>query len=159
MTKGTETSNLKLLIEALRLITKYFYALDLEGEAILQHAANALQVLEWQPVVGWEEHYEVSFDGEIRTIDGQLVEQWIGDGYMNATLFNPIKIVSVHRVVAKAFIPNPHNKPMVGHEDNCPWHADGSNLEWCTQKENMDHMVKCNRQRKSRQHSINDCSD
>ena len=49
------------------------------------------------------------------------------------------KLYLVHRLVAKAFIPNPHNFPVINHKDenpanNCVW-----NLEWCTHKYNLNY--------------------
>lgn len=43
----------------------------------------------------------------------------------------------VHRIVAKAFIPNPNNLPEVNHKDNNTSNPCASNLEWVTRKENM----------------------
>ena len=48
----------------------------------------------------------------------------------------------VHRLVALAWVPNPDNKPCVGHKDNNPFNNRASNLYWCTQKENMEQMVR-----------------
>lgn len=47
----------------------------------------------------------------------------------------------VHRLVAEAWIPNPDNKPCVGHINNDPLDNRVSNLYWCTQAENLAQMV------------------
>ena len=46
----------------------------------------------------------------------------------------------IHRLVAEAYIPNPHNLPEVNHKDRNIYNNDKSNLEWVTRKENMEHM-------------------
>lgn len=49
------------------------------------------------------------------------------------------KSLSVHRLVAEAFIPNPDNKPCVNHINWDVSDARALNLEWCTHKENALH--------------------
>jgi NUMOD4 motif len=58
-------------------------------------------------------------------------------GYKIIKLAN--RSVSVHRLVALIFIPNPDNLPQVNHKDHS---KDGNyveNLEWCTNEYNIDY--------------------
>lgn len=51
------------------------------------------------------------------------------------------KRYSVHRLVAIAFIPNPHNYPCVNHMDGDRMNNDADNLEWVTHSQNSKHAV------------------
>lgn len=52
------------------------------------------------------------------------------------------KILSVHRLVALAFLENPQNKKFVNHKDGDKSNNSLSNLEWVTSSENQQHAVK-----------------
>lgn len=56
------------------------------------------------------------------------------DGYKMANIHG--KPVSVHSLVAKAFIPNPNNYPVIDHIDGDKTNNNVNNLEWVTHREN-----------------------
>ena len=45
----------------------------------------------------------------------------------------------IHRLLAKAFIPNPDSLPQINHIDGNPLNNQINNLEWCTQSYNAKH--------------------
>lgn len=62
-------------------------------------------------------------------------------GYPRVNLYEGTKIhtVTVHRLVAKAFVPNPHNYPEVNHIDGNKTNNHVSNLEWVNSSRNQIH--------------------
>lgn len=65
-------------------------------------------------------------------------------GYLNVGLQtedSKTKWFRVHRLVASAFIPNPHDKPFVNHIDENRQNNNVDNLEWVTPKENNLHSL------------------
>lgn len=49
---------------------------------------------------------------------------------------------NIHQLVALAWIPNPDNKPYVGHRDNIRTNNNSNNLFWCTAKENTAQCIR-----------------
>lgn len=96
--------------------------------------------MDWQPIETHGGRYEVSRDGRVRKSGGGEIGQWANDtGYKIVRLSRPRAMCRVHRLVAEAFIANPCDKPFINHLDGNPANNSASNLEWCTQKENLKH--------------------
>lgn len=113
----------------------------LKDIAVIEHTLSQRTLQEWQPVPGWEAQYLVSSGGLIKRVTGEKIGTWYNDdGYEFVRLANPRSTERVHRIVASAFVANPDGKPRINHIDNNPANNCASNLEWCTQAENMAHM-------------------
>lgn len=116
----------------------------------------------WKDIKGYEGKYQISNLGNVRSLYDQnqfkknsrikILKLGERNGYSVINLQNKIKpkerkSYQVHRLVAEAFIPNPENKPIINHIDENKKNNIITNLEWCTQKENVLHskykMFKC----------------
>lgn len=102
----------------------------------------------WKPIRGFEGLYVINPDGQIKNIrTGHIkAKTFDGGGYLTVTLTLPeLKVKSkrlrLHRLMAIAFIPNPNNLPVVNHIDRNRTNNTISNLEWCTQKDNINHSI------------------
>ena len=124
---------------------------------ILKNNPNFEDFEVWKPVKGYEELYEVSNLGRVRSLDryvklggkqksDQLVlkkgrmlsEKDNGHGYksVHLTVNRNTKDKYVHRLVAQAFLNNPDNLPEVNHKDENKSNNCLDNLEWCTSQYN-----------------------
>ena len=126
--------------------------------------------LEWKPIAGFENQYEVSNYGDFHILPYEFIDkanrkikrkekyiwseelsEYGGDKEQGRYLgvhLGGMKKTYAHIIAAKAFCPNPHNKPEVNHKNgNTKYNYCGcqenkyedTNLEWVTRKENMEH--------------------
>lgn len=96
----------------------------------------------WKPVEEYEGLYEVSNRGDIRRIGGGILKpQNETHGYSSVSLSKNGKRISkkVHRLVARAFILNPHGYRVTNHLDGNKKNNAASNLEWTTVAANNQH--------------------
>ena len=114
---------------------------------------------QWRRVVGYEQYYEVSTTGRVRRLAGisegkhkypvkaRELKQSLRNGYPIVALCRAGKPRHeyVHRLVAKAFIPNPDNLPCVNHKDETRTNNNVGNLEWCTKQYNLNYGTRAQR--------------
>lgn len=85
-------------------------------------------------------NYKVSEDGNVlRIYDDYEMTMRMTCGYYTVSLSknSKTKQMLVHRLVAKAFIPNPKNLAKVDHIDNNPFNNHVSNLRWISHSNNI----------------------
>lgn len=113
----------------------------------------------WKPIEGYEGLYEVSNLGRIKALDRTHIQRgnrgciyshiYKGrimkpicekeSGYRSISLYKNGKMTkyNIHRIVAKAFIPNPNNLPQINHKDENKTNNRADNLEWCSTLYNL----------------------
>lgn len=89
--------------------------------------------------------YKINESGVVRNKYRELKQQTSTKGYKTICLIGDDgkkKAVKIHRLVGLTYIENPENKPQINHKDGDKLNNHVSNLEWCTNQENMDHAHK-----------------
>ena len=86
-------------------------------------------------------NYQITDDGRVWSKKSQryLTPTFSKDGYLRVKLCygnGKYKNASVHRIVAKTFIPNQNSLPQINHKDECKTNNSVENLEWCTAQYN-----------------------
>lgn len=92
---------------------------------------------EWKELPIGGGYYLVSSKGRVLSLCNNIpreLKPFINNGYHYITIDG--KDERVNRLVAKAFIENPDNLPVVHHKDGCKLNNDISNLQWTTYSEN-----------------------
>lgn len=109
----------------------------------------------WKDIPGFDGVYQASTLGNIRRVGGYVYgdngkRYYPGhvmalatdkDGYKTVGLMKDkkYKTYKVHRLVAMTFIPNPNNYPQINHKDERKDSNNVFNLEWCSNKYNMNY--------------------
>jgi hypothetical protein len=105
----------------------------------------------WKDIEGYEGLYQVSNLGKVKSLSNNLAkkEKILKNsknvkGYHKVTLclFGKRKSITVHRLVAEAFIHNDKNKSQVNHINGVKIDNNVNNLEWSTASENVRHSWK-----------------
>ena len=97
----------------------------------------------WKEAYGFN-NYLCNENGEIYSLlRNKILKGRSLKGYKRVALMKEGKTIDVlvHRLIAQTFLPNPENKPYINHIDGDKTNNSVSNLEWCTQKENVQHAI------------------
>jgi hypothetical protein len=114
----------------------------------------------WKPVVGYEELYEVSNLGTVKSLKRKFVKEdkilkpWTRkDGYLRVALCkNGIRTLCyVHRLVGLAFLELDGEKPTINHKNRIRNDNRLENLEWAN---HVEQMANCSKVLDAKYHTI-----
>lgn len=117
----------------------------------------------WKSVIGYEGLYEVSDAGRVRSVDrvtsngkhihGKLLRHHVncttGYCYVGLCKAGKRKTMSIHRLVAMAFVPGKPGANTVNHIDENKQNNAANNLEWLTLLDNLNYGTHNARARKN----------
>jgi hypothetical protein len=96
----------------------------------------------WREIAGFEGLYSISNIGQVKQVKyNRILKVNYCAPYPTVCLCkeNKKRSRSVHRLLAVAFLPNPHNKPEINHKNGNKRDFSLDNLEWVTRSENCLH--------------------
>lgn len=126
--------------------------------------ACAVRAREFRDVAGYEGHYSVTDDGRVWSNEHHWVtghhgkirrhrgagwarqyETRAGYRVVHLKRGGHVRTISVHRLVAAAFLPNAEGLPHVNHSNLRRADNRARNLEWCSAAENKQHSASARR--------------
>ena len=115
----------------------------------------------WKDIKDYEGLYQVSNWGRIKRLRRLITNQYnsfyieekilkpqknrYGYLYINLYKNGIMKHITIHKLVAEAFIDNPDNLPQVNHKDENKTNNIVTNLEWCDRKYNQNYGTRTER--------------
>lgn len=97
--------------------------------------------MQWKIIKDFED-YKVSNTGKVFSIKrNKMLKPYEKKNYLGVYLYqnNTRKFMTIHRLVALAFIDNPNNYPQINHKDENTKNNCVENLEWCSAKYNCNY--------------------
>ena len=111
----------------------------------------------WKNIKNYEGLYKISNLGRVKSLPKYagrsyrkakiLKTNLDTNGYVKVILCknNRTRFLSIHRLLAEAFIPNPNDYPQINHKDENKQNNSLNNLEWCTCKYNINYGTRTKR--------------
>ena len=127
----------------------------------------------WKDIEGYDGYYQVSNEGRVRSLDRTIIDnigrlrrykgrikelEELNHGHLSVNLSKDgviEKHKTVHRLVAEAFIPNPHGYTVVHHKNHNPKDNRVENLEWISDEEHRGIHIKERRSKTVYQYTLN----
>lgn len=102
----------------------------------------------FKDIPGYEGLYQIDENGNVLSLKYNKIKvtRMPDENYLYPYIIlykdSKQKKYGIHQLVAKTFIPNPDNLPVVMHKDNNKMNPHVSNLMWGTVQDNVDQAVK-----------------
>lgn len=112
----------------------------------------------WKSIEGYEGLYEISNYGRVKSLERKILAgkgcnhkyNTLKERYIATKCYGKYPAVvlckngitkrqTIHRLVARAFLPNPNNLPCINHKDENKLNNRADNLEWCSYKYNNEY--------------------